>query len=81
MEGDNVLIFESLLTFSMMSSSDVKDIAQKAEKKVNVEGKDLNILIKNYLEYRRDYYEKNKELFRKLAEGRRSETKSALHHM
>jgi len=68
MEGDNVLIFESLLTFSMMSSSDVKDIAQEAEKKVNVEGKDLNILIKNYLEYRRDYYEKNKELFRKLAE-------------
>ena len=34
MEGDNVLIFESLLTFSMISSSEVKDIAQKAEKKV-----------------------------------------------
>ncbi|MBW9224016.1 carbonic anhydrase [Methanothermococcus sp. SCGC AD-155-E23] len=38
------------------------------EEVVNVEGKDLKTLIKNYMEYRKDYYEKNKELFAKLAE-------------
>jgi len=35
---------------------------------VSMEGKDLNTLIKNYMEYKKNYYEKNKELFRKLAE-------------
>jgi len=48
--------------------SPAKPTTKNRQEVVSVEGKDLKTLIKNYKEYRKDYYEKNKDLFTKLAE-------------
>ncbi|MBW9222869.1 carbonic anhydrase [Methanothermococcus sp. SCGC AD-155-K20] len=50
------------------NAQNTSETTQTGSDVVKVDGKDMDTLIKNYMEYRNDYYEKNKELFRKLSE-------------